>query len=194
RCRSAPVALSKSTISLRAVVATVLLSGEIASARSWLNRQGLIFDRPVSECRRSPVAASHRRIVPSRPPREARNRLSAETTTCPTAAWWPESLCSSFPLSTSHKRTVSSQPPEARVLPSGEKATELTPPSPVAVTSASSGARGSAGGLYDRRTCPINRRSSLPDSAANSRTVLSRPPEASSLPSGEYAIAVELWR
>jgi hypothetical protein len=65
---------------------------------------------------------------------------------------------------TPHSRTVPSSDPEARILPSGEKAT-----------------------LHTVLVCPERAHSSRPLATSHSLTVLSLAPEANVLPSGEKA-------
>src|SRR5439155_8020920 len=109
-----------------------------------------------------PLATSHRRIVWSPNPLPETSVLpSAENATARTPPLWLPNRRSFRPVATSHRRIVGSSPTEARVLPSGEKATDWTRP----------------GCSRERRSAPVVR--------SHKRTVLSQPPEASVLPSGE---------
>src|SRR5262245_28985392 len=188
---SLAVGTAQKRITLASPIARVLLSGEKARAAERFSRQGLTPESFSTRLSCFPVLASHRRTVPSSPPREARYLPSGEKTT---AAIMPRSCPSrrrrSFPESTSQSRTASSQPPEASVLPSGEKAMQVTLPLPTESTRTSSGFLGLRAGRKVRAWCPANRRTSLPVPASNRRRWLSPPPTARYLPSGEYATAV----
>src|SRR5277367_5538803 len=76
-------------------------------------------------------------------------------------------VCSGAPESASQSLTVSSYEADASSLPSGEKATALTP-----------------------EICPSSVCSGVPEPASQSLTVLSYEADASSLPSGEKATAL----
>jgi len=80
---------------------------------------------PVDVARSRPVAASHRRTVPSSLPL-ATVWPSGLKATAHTWSPWPVRTASCFPVVVSHSRTVRSSLLLARVRPSGPKASALT--------------------------------------------------------------------
>ncbi len=106
-----------------------------------------------------PVAASHRRIVPSSPP-DASVRPSGEYTSANRSSVWPDSFARSAPVATS-RRITSCRFVAASVLPSGANATGPTPwwPTTVPVSLCASSLpvaayqkRSSSGLMVSRRT------------------------------------------
>ena len=126
------------------------------------------------------LSTSHRKISPLSDP-EARMLPSGEKTTESTSPPDdsqdtlglvfppPESVDSSRPVATSHNLIVSSHEPEARTLPSGEKATDVT-----------------------SSVCPVRVHNSLPVDTSHRLIVSSQAPEARSAPSGEKATELML--
>src|SRR5712692_9000644 len=122
---------------------------------------------------------SHSRIVLSSPP-DATLLLSGEKPTARTLPLCPRSVLGDQPHTfgapasrhelRSHSFTVLSLLLEARILPSGENATALTP-----------------------ALCPRSVASSRFEATSHSFTVLSAPAEATVLPSGEIATPRTPW-
>src|SRR5690242_4843955 len=140
-------------------------------------------------------------MVLSNPP-DRRRLPSAEKvreSTCPEC---PLRQCSSLPVAASQRQIGPSRPPAARILPSGENASEWARKVkrlfslPVAVSHSKIWPLSPAARVLPsvvRATAepkrmalsPPKRRISLPSGSCHKRTALSEPPEASRLPSAD---------